>query len=322
MAVTVDSGNDGQVSTTFALRVFDGTELQVRRWLPEGRPKAIVQVAHGMAEHAGRYDRFAQALTGAGFAVYAGDHRGHGATAADADVGYFADTDGWDTVVADLAAVRAHARAEHPETPVVLFGHSMGSMLARTYVTRHRYDVDALVLSGTAGDPGVLGKVGLGIARLEARIRGRRHVSPLMNALTIGRFNASFKPARTKFDWLSRDPAEVDKYVADPRCGAVFTSGFYCDMLGGLVALKPDEVVRRTPHNLPVLLISGENDPVAGKNGKGVKAVAAQLQRGGVQDVTLKIYPGARHELLNETNRDEVTADVINWLERNLPGED
>jgi alpha-beta hydrolase superfamily lysophospholipase len=237
-------------------------------------------------------------------------------------VGYFADTDGWDTVVADLAAVREQALAEHPETPVVLFGHSMGSTLARTYVTRHRDDVAALVLSGTAGDPGVLGKVGLGIARLEALIRGRRHVSPLMNALVMGRFNAAFRPARTPFDWLSRDPAEVDKYVADPRCGAVFTSGFYCDMLGGLVALKPDEVVRRTPHNLPVLLISGENDPVGGKNGEGVKAVAAQLQRVGVQDVTLKIYPGARHEPLNETNRDEVTADVINWLERHIPAKD
>lgn len=143
-----------------------------------------------------------------------------------------------------------------------------------------------------------------------------------MDSLTFGRFNAAFKPARTAFDWLSRDAEEVDKYLADPRCGAVFTSGFYCDMLGGLTALKPDASVRRVPRDLPVLIISGEQDPVAGRDGKGVKAVAAQLQRVGVRDVTLKIYPGARHELLNETNRDEVTADVIDWLERHLPGND
>ncbi|SDB83908.1 Lysophospholipase, alpha-beta hydrolase superfamily [Raineyella antarctica] len=269
-----------------------------------------------MAEHSARYERFAQALTAVGYAVYASDHRGHGGTAADADVGYFGDTDGWDTVVADLAEVGAHARAEYPDIPVALFGHSMGSTLARAYVTRYPDDVDALVLSGTAGDPGVAGKVGLGIARLEARIRGRRHVSTLMNSLVFGRFNAPFKPARTDFDWLSRDPAEVDKYVADPRCGAVFTSGFYCDMLGGLAAVSRDEVVRRTPHDLPVLLISGEMDPVGGKGGRGVKGVAAQLRRAGVRDVTLKIYPGARHELLNETSRDEVTTDVIDWLQR------
>lgn len=310
------------MSTTFALQAADGSQLQVHRWLPDGPPKVTVWVAHGMAEHARRYDRPAQALTAAGYAVFAGDHRGHGATAADADVGYFADTDGWDTVVADLAAVRAHALAEHPNVPVVLSGHSMGSTLARTYLTRHPDDVDALVLSGTTGDPGLLGKVGRGIARLEARIRARRHVSRLMDSLTFGRFNAAFKPARTAFDWLSRDPEEVDKYVADPRCGAVFTSGFYCDMLGGLTALKPDEIVRRTRPDLPVLIISGEQDPVAGRDGKGVQAVAAQFQRVGVRDVTLKIYPGARHELLNETNRDEVTADVIDWLEHHFPGHD
>lgn len=282
----------------------------------------MVQVSHGMAEHSARYDRFARALTAVGYAVYANDHRGHGITTVDADVGYFADTDGWDTVVADLAVVGAHARAEHPDIPMVLFGHSMGSTLARTYVTRHPDDVDALILSGVAGDPGVPGKVGLGIARLEARIRGRRHVSPLMNSLVFGRFNAAFKPARTDFDWLSRDPAEVDKYVDDPRCGAVFTSGFYSDMLGGLAALRHDDIIRLMPHDLPVLLISGEMDPVGGKASTGVKSVAAQLRRVGVHDVTLTIYPGSRHELLNETNRDEVTADVISWLQRSLPGQE
>ena len=303
---------------TFTLQSHDGTSLFVRRWLPDAEPTAVVQIAHGMAEHSARYARFAQALTDAGYAVYADDHRGHGETAGGVDVGYFADAGGWDKVVEDLAAVTRRAREEQPGLPVVLFGHSMGSFLARAYAARHGGDLAALVVCGTAGDPGLLGKVGAGIAALEGRVRGRRHTSKLMNTLTFGQYNAKFKPQRTDFDWLSRDEAEVDKYIADPQCGAIFTSGFYSDLLGGLQQIQRDDLVARVPKNLPVLVISGDSDPVGG-DGKGVKAVAAQLERVGVRDVTLKLYPGARHELLNETNRDEVTSDVLAWIGERLP---
>ena len=305
-------------STTTTVTASDGIPLHTHRWLPEGPPKAVVQVAHGMAEHAARYERLAQALTEAGYAVYAGDHRGHGQTASAADHGYFADRDGWATVVEDVRAVTRFAQDEHPGLPVFLLGHSMGSFLARAYVIEDSRDLAGLVLSGTAGDPGLLGKVGAGVAATEARVRGRRHVSALLDKLTFGQYNAAFKPNRTDFDWLSRDDAEVDSYVADPLCGNTFTSGFFADLLGGLAGINDRRRVAHVRRDLPILLVAGDKDPV-GDNGKGVRAVREQYASVGVADVTCTLYPGARHEIFNETNRDEVTADVIAWLDAHLP---
>lgn len=299
---------------TFTLDRPDGATIHAYRWLPEGDPTAIVQIAHGMAEHAGRYERFADALTEAGYAVYAEDHRGHGRTGEAATLGHLADHDGWDKVVEDLAAVTGHALGEHPGLPVVLFGHSMGSFLTRTYLARHGSDLSAAVICGTAGDPGVMGTLGRLVARTEAKLRGARHTSTMMNKLTFGAYNSAFKPNRTDFDWLSRDNAEVDKYIDDPLCGFVCTSTFYVDLLGGLAVANRDDTAAAVPSDLPLLVISGEQDPVGGDNATGVAAVADQLRNAGVTDVTLKVYPAARHELLNETNRDEVTSDVLSWV--------
>ncbi|ADU46634.1 alpha/beta hydrolase [Intrasporangium calvum] len=307
-------------SSTDTLTTTDGTPLFVRRWLPDGPGRAVVQLAHGMAEHSARYERFAERLTREGYAVYAADHRGHGQTASSAtpDHGYLADRAGFDTVVADLHAVTEMARRQHPDLPVVLFGHSMGSFLARAYVLTWGHELAGLVLSGTAGDPGALGRVGRVVALAQARARGRRHPSGLMNTLTFGQYNAPFKPNRTAFDWLSRDPEEVDKYVADLECGNVFTAGFYADLLEGLARVNADGEVSRVSKDLPILLVSGDMDPVGGM-GKGVARVAAQYERLGVRDVTMKVYPEARHELLNETNRDEVMDDIVAWLAERLP---
>jgi alpha-beta hydrolase superfamily lysophospholipase len=306
-------------SSTFTLATADGVQLHVNRWLPDGPAKAVVQVAHGMAEHSDRYARFGERLTAAGYAVYASDHRGHGGTArTPQEAGYFADDHGWDTVVEDLHLVSEHARAEHPGLPFFLFGHSMGSFLSRSYASRFGAGLDGLVLSGTAGDPGALGRVGLVLASAQARLRGRRHVSGLMDQLTFGQYNAGFKPNRTRFDWLSRDEAEVDKYVADERCGNVFTSGFYADLLGGLAAINADAVASGVPKDLPIHLLAGSMDPV-GNRGKGVQQVADQYRRLGVQDVSVKLWPEARHEVLNETNRDEVMDEVVGWLDTHLP---
>jgi alpha-beta hydrolase superfamily lysophospholipase len=306
-------------SSTFTLAASDGTQLHVNRWLPDGPTKAVVQVAHGMAEHSDRYARFGERLTAAGYAVYASDHRGHGSTArTPKDAGYFADDQGWDTVVEDLHLVSEHAREEHPGLPFFLFGHSMGSFLSRSYAARFGADLDGLVLSGTAGDPGVLGKAGLALAAAQARLRGRRHVSGLLDQLTFGQYNAAFKPNRTKFDWLSRDEAEVDLYIADERCGTVFTSGFYVDLLRALGAINSDAVVSGVPKNLPIHLVAGSMDPV-GEQGKGVHRVADQYRRLGVQDVSVKLWPEARHEVLNETNREEVADEVVEWLDAHLP---
>ena len=306
-------------STTTTVTASDGTALSTHRWLPDGPPKAVVQISHGMAEHSARYARLAEALTGAGYAVYASDHRGHGATASKADHGYFADADGWDTVVADLRAVTTLAQEENPGLPVFLLGHSMGSFLARSYVIEDSRELAGLVLSGTAGDPGLLGKVGGLVAATEARLRGRRHVSTLLDKLTFGQYNAAFKPNRTDFDWLSRDDAEVDKYVADELCGNTFTSGFFVDLVGGLSRINDRHQVARVRRDLPILLIAGDKDPVGGKAGEGPRTVAEQYRSVGVTDVTVTLYPDARHEVFNEINRDEVTADVLAWLDAHLP---
>ncbi|PWJ27091.1 alpha-beta hydrolase superfamily lysophospholipase [Branchiibius hedensis] len=305
-------------SDTLTLTAGDGTQLHVYRWLPDGEPTAIVQIAHGMAEHAGRYERFAQALTDHGYAVYAEDHRGHGVTSETTGVGYLADGDGFDTVAEDFVTVFDKASDEFPGLPRVLFGHSMGSMLARHFATKHSDDISALIVSGTAGDPGLLGKAGKVVATLESKVRGKRTPSPLMNKLVFGEYNKAFKPNRTDFDWLSRDEAEVDAYIADPHCGKVFSSGFYADLLSGLDRINSEEHVATVRRDLPILLIAGDKDPV-GDNGKGVEAVGAQYEKLGVTDVTVILYPGARHELLNETNRDEVTEGVLSWLEQHLP---
>lgn len=306
-------------NNTFELETADRTRVFVNHWSPDGPPRAAVQIAHGMAEHSDRYERFARALTDAGYEVYANDHRGHGRSATSPDeVGYFADADGFDKVVDDMHALTERIRADHPGLPVFLFGHSMGSFLSRSYATRFGTDLAGLVLSGTAGSAGALGKVGRGIAVAQGKLRGRRHTSGLMDKLTFGQYNAAFKPTRTDFDWLSRDPEEVDKYIADPKCGETFTAGFFADLLDGLERVNDDAELSTTPSALPILLVSGSDDPVGGKNAKGVRAVGEQLRRVGVDEVTTTIYPGARHELLNETNRDEVTADVIAWLDAHL----
>jgi alpha-beta hydrolase superfamily lysophospholipase len=307
-------------ASSFTLSAPDGIQLHVNRWLPDGdATKAVVQIAHGMAEHSARYARFAQQLTDAGYAVYANDHRGHGGTArTPAEAGYFADEDGFGAVVDDLRLVSDHARAENPGLPFFLFGHSMGSFLSRAYAARYGADLDGLVLSGTAGDPGVLGQVGRALAMAQGRLRGRRHPSGLMDQLTFGQYGASFKPNRTKFDWLSRDEAEVDLYIADQQCGNVFTSGFFVDLLGGLADINSDRTASRVPKDLPIYLVSGSLDPV-GNNTKGVQQVADQYRRVGVAEVTTRFWPEGRHEVLNETNRDEVMADFLAWFDSHLP---
>lgn len=305
-------------SSTLAISAADGTSLNTYRWLPDGPPRAIVQIAHGMAEHAARYARFAEALTGAGYAVYANDHRGHGGTGSRDDHGYFADRDGFATVVGDLGSVTEFAQAEHPGLPVVLIGHSMGSFLSRAYAAQHGSRLAGLVLSGTAGDPGPLAAVGKRVAATQARLRGRRHTSTLMDKLTFGQYNNAFKPNRTDFDWLSRDDAEVDAYVADPLSGNVFTAGFYSDLIGGLQQVNRQAAFTAVPTDLPILVISGDRDPV-GDDGKGPRQVADRYSAAGVTDVTAVIYPEGRHEMLNETNRDEVVAGILDWLDTRLP---
>lgn len=304
-------------ATTFTLPTSDDTMLHVHRWLPAAPPRAVVQVAHGMVEHAGRYAHLAELLTARGYAVYAGDHRGHGRTAPGEDqLGHLGDEAGFAAAVDDLATLTDRIAQEQPGAPVVLLGHSMGSFMARAYAARYGDRLAGLILSGTAGDPGVLGRVGVRLARLEARVRGPRARSAMMETLVLGPYNRAFRPNRTDFDWLSRDEAQVDAYVADELCGARGTAGFYRDLLTGLIWVSQPATVAQMPTDLPVRIIVGADDPVGGTD--AAAEVAALMLAAGVREVTVKSWPGGRHEVLNETNRDEVEADIIAWLDATL----
>jgi alpha-beta hydrolase superfamily lysophospholipase len=305
-------------SSSSTMPAADGTPIHVYEWLPDGTTKAVVQVSHGMAEHAARYARVAQRLTDAGYAVYADDHRGHGQTAGSLEAtGFLAERDGFETVVGDLLTLTHRIKAAHPGLPVFLFGHSWGSMLARGFAIEHGEEIAGLALSGTGGDPGMLGKVGSVVAAVEGRIRGRHARSKLLDSMSFGSFNKAFAPNRTGFDWLSRDDAEVDAYIADPYCGFVCTTGFFSDLLHGIRLINDPAQVARVRVDLPVLLFSGALDPVGGK-GAGVHEVAEQFRTAGLRDVSVHLYPEARHEILNETNRDEVTDDLVAWLDEHV----
>jgi alpha-beta hydrolase superfamily lysophospholipase len=302
-------------SDTFRLAVDDGVELFVYRWLPAGAPRAVVQIAHGMAEHAGRYARVAAQLTLAGYAVYAADHRGHGRTAlAPGDLGYFADDNGWLRAVDDLYALRRRIAEDHPVLPVFAFGHSMGSMMLQQYLFSHGDSIAGAVLSGAGGGRTLLALGGAALAWGERARLGPRGRSPLLQYMTFGDYNRAFRPTRTEFDWLSRDEAEVDKYVADPLCGFAFTVQGWLDVLRGILQIERADHLRRIPQWMPLYVFSGELDPV-GDRGRGVRRLLDALRRAGLHDVAHRLYPGARHEMLNETNRDEVQRDLIAWLD-------
>lgn len=300
--------------STFTLATADGTDLFVYHWLPAGQSRAVVQIAHGLAEHAGRYARLAEALTGAGYAVYANDHRGHGRTAKSADeLGWFAEDDGWQKCVDDLWQVNRHIAATHPSLPIVVLGHSMGSTLAEQLMGDHGDALAGVVLSGANGKPTALAKVGGVITRAERVRLGPRGRSKLVQSLTFDAFNKKFAPARTVFDWLSRDAAEVDKYVADPLCGFPATVQLWIDLLEGWNAVSQPAHRERVPKALPLYVIAGGRDPVSG-NTRQLGPWLAEYKAAGVANLTHRFYPDARHELFNETNRDEVTRELIEWL--------
>lgn len=302
----------------FRLQTKDGTPLFVREFLPDGSIKAVVQIAHGMAEHSARYARFAKALTEHGYAVYANDHRGHGKTAARReDLGFFADHGGWDLVVSDQLDLVEEIKSRHPGTPVFLFGHSMGSYIARGAAIRAGREWAGLLLSGTSHGHPLMQLVNLTLPRIERLRIGKRGKSWSVSKLTFEAFNAKFDDPRTSADWLSRDEAEVDKYLADPLCGFECTVQMWHDMFKGLRHIFTPEVMARMPSSLPVYVLAGEFDPLNEKL-SDIKKLHKAFERAGIRNMTVRAYPGARHELLNELNRDEVTRDLIAWLDQQM----
>lgn len=285
----------------------DGVEVFYRRWLPAGDPTALVLVLHGASEHSGRYRRFGELLAANGYAVYADDHRGFGHTAASTGAG-LAGPRGFDGVLGSVEAVHRRALADLGEVPVVVFGHSMGSVFTQVYVQDHGHELAGFALSGSLGPAPELTEM---IAGLQAAVDGGMGDSPLD---MLGGFNAGFEPARTTYDWLSRDEAEVDAYIADPMAGddAPMSFGYTLGMLELLQRGSDPDGIARIPRGLPVLFITGLADPVS-NGGETVRTLEAAYRAAGLA-VTAHYYPDARHELLNETNRDEVDRDVLAWL--------
>ncbi len=307
-------------ANTATFKASDGQDLFVYEWLPDAAvaTKGLVHVAHGMGEHAARYARLAEALTAAGFVVYANDHRGHGKTAASAqDLGWFAPTDGFRRVELDLEELVSDEKRRHPGLPVFLVGHSMGSYLTQRFLIERGEILSGAVLSGTGGKPSLLAAAGRLVARAERLRVGERGTSNLLRDLSFGAFNKPFEPGRTRFDWLSRDPVEVDKYVADPLCGFDSTTSLWVDLLDGLAFIADPVKQARIPKHLPVYVFAGSEDPV-GEKTKSILQLLSAYERAGLTHVTHRFYDGARHETLNETNRDEVTRDLLAWLEATI----
>ncbi|WP_448649873.1 lysophospholipase [Pseudomonas fluorescens] len=302
--------------STFWLTANDRSRLYVNQWLPDGPAKAMIMLSHGMAEHSGRYARLAEALCAAGYGLYALDQRGHGRTADEGTLGLYAEKDGWNKVVGDLASLNQHIGQQQPGLPIILLGHSMGSYIAQAYLLHHSASLNGAILSGSNFQPIALYRAAAVIARIERVRQGLRGRSALIDFLSFGSFNKAFKPNRTAFDWLSRDPNEVDHYINDPLCGFRCTNQLWVDLLGGLQQISKASNLAQIDPGLPILVIGGECDPVS--EGKRLKSLAHALREAGCQHLQLTLYPQARHEVFNETNRDEVTADVLAWLEQAL----
>jgi alpha-beta hydrolase superfamily lysophospholipase len=286
-------------STRFTYPAQDGTDIVGYRWDPAGMPRGAVQLTHGMGEHVRRYGALARALTDRGLVVYGQDHRGHGATArSEEELGQLG-PDGWTQLVDDVDLLVSLIRAEQPGLPLVLLGHSMGSFAVQQYLLKHGDRVDAVVLTGTTA-----------LDQLEPAL-------DLDKPIDLAAFNAAFEPARTEFDWLSRDEAIVDAYIADPRCGFGIDVDAGQDMFAGARRMADPGQVTAIRPDLPLYIAAGELDPV-NANLALLHVLVDRYRAAGLTDVTVRTYPGARHEILNETNRDEVVASIIDWIDQVL----
>lgn len=295
------------------------TNIHVRRCTPDGTVRGIVQIAHGIAEHIKRYDGFAQYLADNGFLVVGNDHLGHGQSiTSDADLGFFAETRGWDLAVSDMHKLYEITHAQFPSLPYFLFGHSMGSFLARTYIIRYPNDLCGAIICGTGQQSALIVAGGKLMGNMECKKNGPRYKSEKLNAMAFGSYNKGFAEHRTDYDWISRDSAIVDRYISDPLCGFIPSAGLFTDMMTGLQFIGKQDNISRMRKTLPLFLIAGDKDPV-GENGKGVRRVYNLFKKAGMQDVSIKLYPECRHEILNELNKDEVMQDVLDWLQRKLP---
>lgn len=302
----------------FSYPSADGkSTIQAREWLPEGSPRGVVQIIHGISEHMGRYDHVARFLNENGFLVCGEDHLGHGRTVSDGRYGYFAARGGWDFVVRDIRRLREIEGEKYPGIPYFLMGHSMGSFLARTYLIRWPGTVDGAVLSGTGQEAAPLVAFGRGASNLLCALCGPEHVSGLIYRLSLGSYSRPFRRDGGTGSWLSQDPEMVESNRRDPLCSFRPTVSMFRDMMEGLEFIGSGSNLAKMDPETPIYFFSGDRDPV-GSMGKGVRKVEEMFRRAGCRDVTVKLYPGGRHEMLNEINRSEVLEDLLAWLEKHM----
>lgn len=304
--------------TEFYIPSSDGmSRLHGIHWMCAGQARAVLQISHGMLEHIGRYQDFAAYLNALGIAVVGQDHLGHGKTTRPERHGIFANERGAYYVMEDIKRVSDYVKRQYPRLPHFMLGHSMGSFFLRRYLTLYQERYSGVVLSGTGEQPGVVLKAGSILVKKAVKKTGRESYTEELHRLVLGGYGKLFKPAKTEHDWLSRDERQARRYEVDPDCQFIFSNGAYEDFFEVMTALKQKKQFDNLSQELPVLIISGAKDPV-GEQGAGVRRVYKGLKKQGLSDVTMKLYPDARHELLNEINRDEVFKDIVSWLNQHI----
>ncbi len=303
---------------SFYLKSFEDRRFYVKRYDPSGKkPKAIVQIIHGMAEHGGRYHEFANFLARNGYAVVINDHPGHGKTAeSPEELGIVKKKRGWETMMENTRVLYTHIRKKQPEVPVYIFGHSMGSIIARHFTSVYPVYIQGIILSGTFESRPVLVKIIRTLIKILRLVKGRRHKSKWFNKFFYWRFNRHFSPRPTLFEWISSSREEVDAYVNDPCCGIDCSNGFYNNLFKGIGEMKRAEATLKYRKNLPLLILSGQQDAV-GNFGKDALKIHKRFFKQKFQNLTLKVFHG-RHELLHESNKEEVFFFLLSWLDEHL----
>ena len=299
------------------------TEIHTIEWKPEGEVRAVLQICHGMVEYIKRYDEFAQFLCEKGFYVVGNDHLGHGKSVqSKSEYGFFEKKYGNACVLGDIHTLRQRTVKKYPETPYFMLGHSMGSSLLRQYIQMYGNGLSGVVLMGVVTDHRRSSLLFVKqLCRLMAAVRGWHYRSRMVDELVTGSFNKKFKPSVTRADWITSDKEHLDAYVTDPLCSFMFTVNAYYSMMAGMLGMQKKENISMIPKSLPVLFVSGAEDPV-GNFGKGVRKVCEIYKSAGLRDVSLKLYEGDRHEILNETNREQVCQELYEWFEEKLSNRD
>ncbi len=293
----------------------DKLNIHVFKWLPEGDVKGVLLLVHGSVEHAARYRHFAEFLTKNNIAVIAPDLRGHGQTALkNGQMSFIAKENGWNLIIEDLVILKKTILREFSDVPLFIFGHSMGSFIVRDFISRHaEYLKGAIVCGSTIGKP-LLAKIMLPVMKIMLWFRKSNAESPFLHKAIYGMLNSGVKNPRTEVDFISRDAKEVDKYIADPLSGCTVTIDYALQLTKGSLLTSTQKSIRSIPDELPIMVVSGSNDPVGGKNGMQVKQMVKAMEKGGKKNIDFKLYPDARHELINEINKDEIMNDILSWI--------